>query len=54
MLLKNIKLKGINLLLLVGNSMGQDQVEIGLLKDHIFKELKQSLLKVLKEFIEVI
>lgn len=33
--------------------MGQDQVEIGLLKGLICKELKLLLLKVSKEFTEV-
>ena len=32
--------------------MDQDHQEIGQQKDHIYKELKLCLLKVLKEFIE--
>jgi hypothetical protein len=54
MLLSDIKKKVIKQLFLLVPNMVQAHQEIGLLKDHIFSELKLLLLNHLKEFTEAI
>jgi hypothetical protein len=52
MLLPDIKKLDNNQLFLLAMNTVQDHQEIGLQRDHFFKELRQLLLKALKEFTE--